>query len=706
MRISHWADPTTLELLGLLVEQTPTVPMLHVLTSRPEFISPWPPRSHLTPLVLTRLERPQVEALMTQRAGGKTLPAEVVRYIVTKTDGVPLYVEELTKMLLTSPLLREEADQYVLTGPLHTVAIPDTLQAALMARLDQRNRAKEVAQLGAVLGREFAYDLLAAVAPQDEHALQEGLAQLVHAELLYQRGRPPRARYVFKHALIQDTAYQSLLRSTRQQYHQRIAQVLEAQFPEVAATQPELLAQHYTEAGCRALAIPYWQQAGQQALQRSANSEAISQLTTGLDLLATLPETPARAQHELDLLLALGPVLMATKGFAAPEVEETYSRARVLCTQVGDTPRLFPTLWGLCRFYANRGALPTAREVGEQLYRLAQRTADPTHLLEAHDVLGATLHHLGDYAASRTHAEQGLALADPMAQRALVLRHEVVPRVRCLVNAAHTLWCLGYPAQAMERNQEALTLAQELAHSLSLVFTQYWAAKLHALRREAPAVQGQTEALLTLATAQGFPYFVAVGTFLHGWALVIQGQSGVGLAQMRQSLTAALATGQRMSRGHMLSRLAEAVGHVGQVEEGRRLLAEALTAMEETSQGNQLAEAYRLQGELLLRQAAPNADQAEASFQQALAIARRQQAKSWELRAALSLSRLWQQQGKQSRSARACWRRSTAGSRRALTPPTSRRPRRCWRSWGITRACTRLRCHRGPTSVAAGCHSA
>ena len=227
----HWADPTTLEYLGLVLEQAPTVPMLHVLTYRPAFSPPWPPRSHITPLVLHRLERPQVEALITQRTGGKTLPPEVVQHIVAKTDGVPLYVEELTKMLLASPLLREEADRYVLIGPLRTVAIPDTLQDALMARLDQLNRAKEVAQLGAVLGREFTYELLAAIAPQDDTALQEGLAQLVAAELLYQRGRPPRARYIFKHALIQDAAYASLLKSTRQHVHQQIAQVFEARFP-------------------------------------------------------------------------------------------------------------------------------------------------------------------------------------------------------------------------------------------------------------------------------------------------------------------------------------------------------------------------------------------------------------------------------------------------------------------------------------------
>ena len=331
----------------------------------------------MTPLVLTRLERPQVEALITQRAGGKPLPAEVVQYIVAKTDGVPLYVEELTKMLLASPLLREEAEQYVLTGPLHTVAIPDTLQDALMARLDQLNRAKEVAQLGAVLGREFAYELLQAIAPQDEDTLQAGLAQLVAAELLYQRGRPPRARYIFKHALIQDAAYASLLKSTRQQVHQQVAQVFEARFPALVETQPELVAQHYTAAGCTEQAVRYWQRAGQHASDRSAHLEAISHFTTGIELLTTLPETPEHTQHALTLYIALGAALQMTKGHAAPEVEHAYTQARALCQQVGETPELVPVLLGLWRFYIARSQLHTARELGETLLRLAQRSRRP-----------------------------------------------------------------------------------------------------------------------------------------------------------------------------------------------------------------------------------------------------------------------------------------------------------------------------------------
>jgi class 3 adenylate cyclase/tetratricopeptide (TPR) repeat protein len=327
----HWVDPTTLELLGLLVEQTPTAAMLHVLTFRPEFAPPWPTRSHLTPITLNRLERPQVEALIAHLAGGKALPAEVVAHIVAKTDGVPLYVEELTKMLLASDLLRAEAEHYILTGPLAIMAIPETLQDSLMARLDQLNTAKEVAQLGAVLGREFPYDMLMAVSSQDEATVQDGLARLVAAELLYQRGRPPRARYMFKHALIQDASYASLLRSTRQQVHQHVAQLLEARFPETVETQPELVAHHYTAAGCHEQAVRYWQRAGQQASDRSAYLEAISHLTTGIELLKSLPETPAHTQHALTLHIALGAALLVTKGQAAPEVEHASTRRHAPC---------------------------------------------------------------------------------------------------------------------------------------------------------------------------------------------------------------------------------------------------------------------------------------------------------------------------------------------------------------------------------------
>ena len=642
----HWVDPSTLELLTLLVDQGPTARILALLTFRSDFSPPWVGRSHFTQVTLHRLLRPQAAEIIRQVAHGKPLPPEVIAQIVTKTDGVPLFVEELTKMVLESDLLQEREGQYELRGPLPPLAIPATLHDSLMARLDRLAAVKGLVQLAATLGREFSYALLQAVSPWDEATLRWGLQQLVEAEFVYQQGLPPQATYLFKHALIQDTAYQSLLRSTRQQYHQRIAQALEAQFPETAETQPELLAYHYTAAGCWEQAVGYWQRAGTRAVQRSANADAVQHLTQGLHLMARLPETPGRAHQELDLHLTLGIALVATKGQAAPEVEQTYIRARALCAQVGDTPQRFLTLWGLQRFYRNRGALSTARELGEQLVWLAQRAGDPMQRLEAHDAVGATLFALGEYAAARTHLEQAIALTAPTTQRALALRHGIASGVRCLAVAANALWRLGFPDLAMQRSREALALAQELAHPLSLMSAQYWAAWLHYLRREVSVVQAITDALLTLATTQGFPLYVGYGTCWRGWALVMQGEGAAGLAQLRQGMAAILAAGHESAHSLCLLLLAEAIGHAGQVEDGLDLLPEALTAFETSQRGDMLTEAHRFRGELMLRQAPPDAAQAEASFQHAVAVARRQQAKSWELRAATSLARLWQQQGK------------------------------------------------------------
>ena len=444
----HWADPTSLELLQLLVDQVPTAAMLHVLTFRPEFSPPWPMRSYMTPITLNRLERPQVEALIAHLSDDKALPAEVVTHIVAKTDGVPLYVEELTKMLLASDLLRAEAEHYVLTGPLSTMAIPETLQDSLMARLDQLTTAKEMAQLGAVLGREFTYDMLWAVSSQDEATVQDGLARLVAAELLYQRGRPPRSRYIFKHALIQDAAYASLLRSTRQQVHQQVAQFLEARFPEIVEAQPELVAQHYTAAGCAEQAVGYWQRAGEQASERSAYVEAVSHVTTGIELLKTLPETPEHTQHALTLHIVLGAALQMAKGVAAPEVEDAYTQACALCQQVGETPELIPVLFGLWRFYHLRPQLHTARELGETLLRLAHQAHDPALTVLAHDALGTTWFYLGAVPAAHQHFEEGIALYTPDQRRALVFRTGHDPGVFCRALAAMTLWVLGYPEQA------------------------------------------------------------------------------------------------------------------------------------------------------------------------------------------------------------------------------------------------------------------
>ena len=644
----HWADPSTLELLGQLIDEVPTVMMMNVLAYRPVFSPPWPTPSHVTPLVLNRLERAHTEALVRRLAGGKPLPADVQAHIVTKTDGVPLYVEELTKALMESDLLQEEAEQYVLTGSLSEATIPATLQDSLMARLDRLASVKEVAQLGAVVGREFAYDMLQSLAGLEEPVLQERLAQLVEAELLYQRGRPPRATYIFKHALVQDVAYQSLLRRTRQHYHQQVAQLMEQRFVDLAQTDPDLVAHHYTEAGRPERAIPYWRRAGELSLQRSANLEAARHLTTAIELLETQPENVERAEQELHLQLALAPALVATKGMAASEVEEVYARSRALCAQIGETSQIFPTLWGLWRFYQGRGALQSAQELGEELTGLAERWADPMRQLEAHDALGTTLLFRGDYDAARRHVEQGIDLIDPATQRDQAFRQGEASGVRCLAVAANILWCLGYPEQAVHRLDDALTLAQELDHSYSLSTAAYYAAFLHYRRRDPQQVQTQAEVLLNLADTQGFPLSAALGACWGGWAKAMQGEGKAGLQELRQGLESIIAIGQEVSRPIYMVLLAEAAGQADEIEDGLRWLNEALTILTNGKQEDLLAEAYRLQGMLCLTQSNPDAAQAEICFVKALSLARLQQAKSWELRAALSLSQLWHGQGKRS----------------------------------------------------------
>jgi class 3 adenylate cyclase/predicted ATPase len=643
----HWADPSTIENIGLLVDQVPTVPMLIVLIFRPEFVPPWPNRSHMTPITLNRLERPQVEAMITQLGGGKALPAEVVQHIVTRTDGVPLYVEELTKMLLESDLLREEEDHYALAGTLSGVAIPATLQDSLMARLDRLPMVREVAQLGAVLGREFAYEMLKALAAVEESTLQERLRQLVGAELLYQRGRPPRARYMFKHALIQDAAYASLLKRTRQQYHQQIAQMLEAEFPETVEAEPELVAHHYTEAGLNKEAVNYWLQAGKRAAQRSAHAEAINHLNRGIEVLMTVPDTVERARQELEMQITLGPVLMAVKGQSSPDTERTYVRARELCQQVGETPQLFPVLHGLWRFYMVRAHLQTTQELAEQVFTLAQRAQDTGLLLEANRMMGQTMYWLGEMVQARAYFEQGMAIYDPQQHRSHAFVYGQDPGVACRAFAAWPIWVLGYPDQSLQSIQEALTLARELTHPFSLAFALTVAATVHQFRREVRAVLERAEALMTLSSEKGFAFWMAHGKILRGWAITAEGEEVEGITEMRQGLFAYRATGAELERLYFLSLLADAYGEIGQPQEGVPMLLEALAIADKTEDHHWEAELHRLKGELLLmHQGKKNVGEAEECFRKALGIARRQQAKSLELRTAMSLSRLWQQQGK------------------------------------------------------------
>jgi class 3 adenylate cyclase/predicted ATPase len=652
----QWSDPSTLEFLSLLVEQAPTARLYVLCTFRPSFRPPWALHAYLTHLTLARLSRHHTELMILQVTEGKAFPPEVQAQLVTKTDGVPLFVEELTKMVLESGLLRAVADRYELTEPLPPLAIPATLHDSLMARLDRLAApAKMVAQLGATISRQFSYELLRAVAPLDETTLQHALSLLVEAELIHQRGLLPRATYLFKHALIQETAYQSLLKSTRQQQHQQIAQVLLAQFPETADLQPELLAHHYTEAGLADQAVTYWLRAGQRAVQRSANIEAIQHFTQGLELLQHLPATPERTQHELALQLALRVPLRMLKGHTAPEVAQVQRQAYMLCQEVGDSPQRFSALVGLWGLSLDQAQYHMARELGEQCFALAQRLQDPMFLQEAHLVLGATLVYVGELVIAHSHIEQAMALYDPQKSHSLELGRSVDSGVMSLSYASRMLWLLGYPGQACAKSRAACVLAQELSHAYSLGFAWQFAITLHLYRRESQRVREYAETAIAFADEHGFVRWLAGGMIGRGWALAEQGLIEDGLTQLCQGVAIWRSMGGELGLPHFLAQLAEMYGKSGQATAGLQVITEALTLVQKNAEHFYAAELYRLKGELLLLAQAGDEHgarghritEAEACFQQALDVARNQHAKSLELRASLSLSRLWRTQGRQ-----------------------------------------------------------
>ena len=642
----HWNDPTTQELLSLAIERIPRLPILLLITFRPEFISPWSGQPHVSSLALTRLGRRDGAIMVGRVVGQKSLPAEVLTQIVAKTDGVPLFVEELTKAVLESGLLRDVGDRYDLTGPLPPLAIPATLHDSLMARLDRVASVKEIAQLGAVIGREFSHALLAAVAERPEDQLRSALDQLVASELVLRRGTPPDATYSFKHSMVQDVAYQSLLKSRREQLHSRIARVLEERFPETAATQPELLAQHYAAANLRDRAVDYWHQAGQRASERSADLEAIAHLTKGLELARTLPDPMQSARQELKLQVALGEPFVAVKGYGSPEAEATYARALKLCRELGDTRHLFPATFGLWHYHYGQAAFYRARDLGDQLLGLAERRDNPLFLVAAHQALGQSLYNLGEFVEARKHLEQARQGLEIKLDRSPHLRYGVAPGVQRMASLAQLLWCLGYPDQALQRSREAIGLARDLRHPHSLACSMYFAIRLHLLRGETRKADELTEAALPLSTRHGFKLWTALIVFMQGWSLCQQGQVTAGVAHMRTGQDDALATGHKASRTMYYALLGEAYGRIGQLEEASRMLAEALDAVDEGGQRYYEAEVYRLKGELHLLEPHPDIERAEARFQHAFDIARGQQAKSLELRAATSLARLSRDQGR------------------------------------------------------------
>jgi predicted ATPase len=607
----HWLDTETQAFLSLLSESVATARVLLLVNYRPEYRQEWGHKTFYTQLRLDPLEREDAQELLTALVGDDAALQPLKQFILVKTDGNPFFMEEIVQALFEEGVLvREPAGGAQFAAPSADRAspvptdlhIPTSVQGVLGSRIDRLPpAAKELLQTLAVIGKEFPLSLVQQVMKQTADQVQGLLSHLQAAEFIYEQPAFPEVEYTFKHALTQEVAYNTLLVEQRKVLHERTAQAMEALFHSQLDDHYGDLAHHYSRSSNTQKAVEYLQRAGQQAVQRSAHAEAISHLTTALEFLQTLPDTPARTQHELTVQIALGVPRMVTKGPAAPEVEAAYVRARALCQQVGETPQLFPVLRGLWGFYNVRGELQTAHELAEQLLRLAQRVHDPALLVEAHNVLGDTLFQLGEFAAAREHSEQSLALYDAQQRHALAFLYGYDPRVFCLARVALSLWVLGYPDQALKRSQEALTLAQELSHLPSLGFALGFAGLLLQYRREGQAAQERAEALITLSGEQGFAFQLALGTIMRGYSLAEQGQREEGIVQMRQGQAALRATGAKLGQSTRLAMLAEAYGKVGQAEEGLTLLAEAMAVVQENGERRQEAELYRLKGQLTLQ---------------------------------------------------------------------------------------------------------
>jgi class 3 adenylate cyclase/predicted ATPase len=632
----HWVDASTLEFLGQFLAEGLHDAILTLLTLRPEFQTPWPALAHQTSLALTRLTRRQVGELMRKKTGD-ALPEAVIEQVYDRAGGVPLFVEEFTKMVQESGARGQS-----LLGR----EIPATLQDLVTARLDRMEGEREVAQLAAALGREFSYELLAAVETVDEPALQAELAKLVQAEILYPKGRPPRCTYIFKHALLEDALYNALVKSKRQQFHRRIAETLAARFPQTVETRPELLAHHFTEAGLPDQAIGYWLKAGLGSRERSANVEAIGHLKKGLELLGTLEESSERGSQELQFLSPLGTAYIAARGYAAPEVGPVFQRARELCERIGQPPQLFAIMWGTWVWHVVRADLRLCMDLAGEALELAERVNDPGMLMEALFLPAVTLVFRGEFAPARAHCARALAEYDDRARTrfwAGITGEDSGVAHRCYLSVS--LWHLGYPDQALQLNQEAIELARSIGHPFTLTFALEHRAWLCNQCRLAAEARATAEEEIALATEQGFAYWLASARLFKADSLVLQGQWREALPLLLKGLHDLRATGAGLDLTLHLGFLGGACTQAGRFEDAAKALDEGLAVADKSDERFYEAELHRLQGELLLAQSR-NETAAEECFHGAIKTARRQQSKGCELRATMSLARLWQQQGR------------------------------------------------------------
>jgi serine/threonine protein kinase/tetratricopeptide (TPR) repeat protein len=635
----HWVDASTLEFLGQFLAEGLHDSILTILTFRPEFKTPWPAVAHQTGLALNRLTRSQVGDLMRQKTKSE-LSDGVIEQVYDRAGGVPLFVEEFTK------IVQESDPQQLDTGGLLTREIPATLQDLVMARLDRLESERDLAQLAATLGREFSYEMLAAVAGRDEPTLKSELSSLIQSEIIFQKGRPPTATYIFKHSLLEDALYNSLVKAKRQQFHRRIAEVLEAQFPQTAETRPELLAHHFTEAGLTEKAIGYWLSAGLRSQERSANVEAIGHLTNGLELIGTLPESPARDVKELQFLTTLGTVYIAARGYAAPEIGPTLERARELCRLMGEQHLMFGVMLGAWEWRIVRGELGICSELAAEGMELSERLKDPGVTMEALFMPGVTSFYRGQFANSRSYHEKALAEYDDRARTKFWTTysgHDGGVTQRCYLFL--DLWHLGYPDQAFKLERETQELARTIGHAFSRCHALDFSAFLFNYCRLGNEVQTAAEEELAIGIDQGFALWQALGLLHKGAALFLKRQLTEAVPHLVKGLNAFRDTGARIRVPCYLGILADAYTQTSNFEDARKTLVEALSVLEKNDNRTHESELYRLKGELHLA-STENQWEAEECFLTSIDIARSQQSKAWELRAATSLARLWQRQGR------------------------------------------------------------
>jgi predicted ATPase/class 3 adenylate cyclase len=645
----HWADPTSLELLTLTLEQVQRLPVLLLITARPEFTPPWPGHAHMTTVSLTRLNRNDGAALIGRVTGGKTLPKEVMNQILARTDGVPLFVEELTKSVLETGLLKERDDHYVLSHPLPSMAIPTTLHASLMARLDRLAPVREVAQIGSVVGREFSYELLSTVAGLPKEALEEALAQLVRSELVFCRGQLPQAVYTFKHALVRDAAYSGLLRSRRAALHATIADAFEQRFPEIVEAQPETLAHHLTEAGLFEKAEAYWLQAGKKAAVRSANLEAIAHLERGIEALGHLPDGRRKDRLELDFQFVLGTCLIATQGPASNKAMATFSRARELCERLGGPPEQLQVMFWLTTASVIRGELPLAQEMIVALLQLTEARGDRPALLNAMRGQAMIRLFMGHASAARELLERAVEAfnASSEEERLAARAAGQDAGVADLALMSWSLWLLGHADTAITRLVAAIQRADAIDHPHSQAYACYYASVLHALRGEFLTAQGYAERCLTLSEEHGFRQWRGLAHAIRGICVSLLDPSSGALEEIRAALDEYRSAGYQLGITALYVLLCPALLSSHKYEAALEMIEQGLATVNRNSERIFEAELYRLKARALLVHGAPEARiEAQSLLDQALTTARSQRAKALELRATKDLAALWIDQGR------------------------------------------------------------